>query len=86
MKLSERMRAIWKQQEPEWTEEEAREMTYFPEWADEVATLEAKLEAMEWDRDTWRGQAQLCWDQYDEEGFQKMVEAFGISENTTGDV
>ena len=40
--LSERMRAIWKRQMPEWTEEEARDMTYFPEWADEVETLEVR--------------------------------------------
>jgi hypothetical protein len=43
-KLSERMHAIWKQQMPDWTEEEAQEMTYFPEWADEVATLEQRVE------------------------------------------
>ena len=46
MKLSERIRNIPKEARPNWTDEEARAMSFFPEWADEVAQLEAENERL----------------------------------------
>ena len=42
MKLSEQIRNLAKEARPNWTEEETRERSFFPEWADEVARLEEK--------------------------------------------